>query len=95
MDKGLVQIIEAVKSEAETKSEEIVKAGKAEAQSAIETARKEADGIIAAAKRDAERASTEMMSQLRLATRDFILLIKGELEDLLALTPCRLRKLPT
>ena len=89
MDKGLVQIIEAVKSEAEAKSEEIVKAGKAEAQSAVEAAQKEADEIVATAKRDAERAHTDMMSQLRLAARDFILQIKGELEDLLALTPCR------
>lgn len=89
MDEGLVQIIEAVKGEAEAKSEEIVKAGKAKAQSVVDAAHKEAEGIVATAKRDAERAHTEMTSQLRLAARDFILLIKGELEDLLALTPCR------
>lgn len=89
MDKGLVQIIEAVKSEAEVKSEEIVKAGKAEAQSVIDAAHREADSIVETAKRDAERAQTEMKSQLRLAARDFILQIKGELEELLALKPCR------
>ncbi len=89
MDEGLVQIIEAVKGEAEAKSDEIIKAGKAEAQSIINTAQKEADAIIEAAKRDAERAHTEMMSQLRLAARDFILMVKSELEELLALTPFR------
>ncbi len=89
MDEGLIQIIEAVKSEAEAKSDEIIKAGTAEAERIVESARKEADSIINAAKRDGERTRTEVMSQLRLAARDFILLLKEELEELIALKPLR------
>jgi len=89
MDEGLVQIIEAVKSEAEAKSEEIIGAGKAEAESIIQAAKKEAAGVREAAKRDAERTRTELMSQLRLAARDFILELKEELEQLMALAPLR------
>ena len=89
MDEGLVQIIEAVKSEAEVKSEEIVNKGKAEAQKIIDSAKKEAESIIGTAKRDAERTHSEVMSQLRLAARDFILQLKEELEELLALSPLR------
>jgi len=89
MDEGLVQIIEAVKSEAEAKSEEIVNKGKAEAQEIIDSARKEAESITGNAKRDAERTHSEVMSQLRLAARDFVLQLKEELEELLALSPLR------
>ena len=89
MDEGLAQIIEAVKSEAEVKSEEIVNKGKTEAQKIVDSAQKEAESIIGNAKRDAERTHSEVMSQLRLAARDFILQLKEELEDLLALAPLR------
>lgn len=89
MDEGLAQIIEAVKSEAEVKSEEIVNEGKAEAQRIIDSAKKEAESIVGTAKRDSERTHSEVMSQLRLAARDFILLLKEELEELLALSPLR------
>jgi len=89
MDEGLVKIIEAVKSEAEVKSEEIINKGNAEAQNLIDSAKKEAESIIGAAKRDAERTHSEVMSQLRLAARDFILQLKEELEELLALSPLR------
>jgi len=91
MDEALEQIIETVKSEAESKSEQIINAGKAEAESVIQAAKKEAASIREAAKQDAERTRTELMSQLRLAARDFILELKGELEQLMALAPLRSR----
>jgi len=89
MDEGLVQIIEAVKSEAEAKSEEIIRNGKAEAERIIEAARKEAESTAKSAARDAEHTRNELMSQLRLAARDFILELKEELEQVMALGPLR------
>ncbi|MFC1735308.1 hypothetical protein ACFL1X_04270 [Candidatus Hydrogenedentota bacterium] len=89
MDEGLVQIIEAVKTEAEAKSEDILNEAGKEADKIIEEAGKDAKKLIEAAAREGESAKTEVMSQLRLAARDFILTLKDELEDVMALKPLR------
>ena len=89
MDEGLVQIIETVKEQAELKSDEIRQAARSEAEAIVEDAKKEAAKIVEDAKRRGEDTNNELISQLRLAARDFILQLKGELEELLVLAPLR------